>query len=70
MTILPESIDPEDEISILWEHTDEGARVTASLGDAKIVVESEEGSEACVVLVQALPAIMNAAYDAMEQEEA
>lgn len=70
MITVPEGIDPEDEISILWEYTADGTRVTASLGDCKIVVESEDGSDAAIVLVQSLPAIMNAAYDAMNEEDA
>lgn len=69
---IPETIDPEDEIAILWERNPERSRVEASLGDAKIVVESTSdlGADAAVVLVQALPTIMQTAYDAMNQEEA
>jgi hypothetical protein len=69
---IPESIDLEDEIAILWERNEDMARVEASLGDAKIVVESTSdlGADAAVVLVQALPTIMQTAYDAMTQEEA
>lgn len=69
---IPDSIDADDEIEILWERGPEMARVVASLGDAKIVVESTSdlGADAAVVLVQALPTIMQTAYDAMEQEQA
>lgn len=68
---IPESIDLEDEIAILWERNPERARVEASLGDAKIIVESTSdlGADAATVLVQALPTIMQTAYDAMTQEE-
>lgn len=69
---IPDSIDLEDEIAIFWERNEDMARVTAELGDAKIVVESTSdlGADAAVVLVQALPTIMQTAYDAMEQEQA
>ena len=69
---IPETIDPEDEIAILWERTPERSQVIAELGDAKIIVESTSdlGADAAVVLVQALPTIMQTAYDAMTQEEA
>jgi hypothetical protein len=69
---IPESIDLDDEIAIFWESGPGMARVTAELGDAKITVESTSdlGADAAVVLIQALPTIMQTAYDAMEQEQA
>lgn len=69
---IPETIDPQDEIAILWERNPEMSRVVAELGDAKITVESTSdlGADAAVVLVQTLPTIMQTAYDAMNQEEA
>lgn len=69
---IPDSINDDDEIAILWERNEDMARVVAELGDAKIVVESTSdlGADAAVVLVQTLPTIMQKAYDAMEQEQA
>jgi hypothetical protein len=66
---LPESIDPEEEIAILWETEGDILKVTASLGDASILVESEIGSDASFVLVQGLPAIMQSVYEAANEEE-
>ena len=69
---IPESIEEDDEIGIFWERTPEHAQVIVELGDAKITAESTSdlGADAMVVLVQALPTLMQTAYDAMEQENA
>lgn len=66
---LPEGIDPEAEIALTWERNDDIVKVTASLDDATIVVDSQAGSDASHVLVHALPAIMNTAYEAINSQE-
>lgn len=68
MTNLPPGIDPEDEINVTWEHTDDGIRVVASLGEASITVEaSPDAIERLPWLAASLPQILEAAWAQIEQ---
>lgn len=71
MSILPPGIAADDEIAIVWDMTGETLLVTASLGDARITVESatEESVELIPWLIASLPDIMNAAWDAIESQD-
>lgn len=70
MTALPPSITPDDEIGVTWERDDDGVRVVAVLGDASVTVECAYGDQEIVPwLVAALPSILEAAWDAIEQAE-
>ncbi len=68
--ILPDGVGMDDQIELLFERNPERTQVIASLGGAKITVEiSDESEGAGIVLVQALPTIMNEAYAAMDNDQ-
>lgn len=74
MTVqLPVGLNPDDEIAIVYERNEERTQVTTELGGVKIIVsipETEAGLNVGGLLVQALPGIMEAAYQALDEEEA
>lgn len=74
MTALPSHLDPGDEIEVSWERDDISTKVTASLGEASITVETTpEAANTVPWLISAMPSILEAAWSAIEgtpQEEA
>lgn len=66
---LPEGIVPEGEIAITWVRDDLSTKVTATLGEATITVETTEDSAHVVPwLVGALPTILEAAWAQIEAQ--
>jgi hypothetical protein len=69
MSELPGGLEPSDEIEVTWERDEFSTKVTATLGEASIVVEtSEDGSPIVPWMVAALPSILEAAWSAIESE--
>lgn len=70
MTGLPEGVQPGDEVSLTWEHTEDGTKIVASLGEASITVESTEaGAPAVPWLAASLNHILETAWALIEAEE-
>lgn len=73
MTVqMPVGLDPDDEISIVYERTEERTQVVTELGGAKIIVsipDTEAGLNQGGLLVQSLGGIMEAAYQALDEQE-
>lgn len=69
-TTLPNGAVVDDEISLEWEVDDDRTMVTASLGDATIIVETgPEGAEVVPWLVASMPQILETAWAAIETNE-
>jgi hypothetical protein len=69
---MPVGLNPDDEISIVYERNEERTQVVTELGGVKIIVsipDTEAGVNVGGLLVQALPGIMEAAYQALEEQE-
>jgi hypothetical protein len=70
MTALPPDIAPDDEIQVTWERDDVSTKVTATLGEATITVESShEAGPTVPWLVASLPNILEAAWAAIEADQ-
>lgn len=69
--MLPEGITPDDEIEVSWAADEDGISVvTASLGDAEIVIKtSERHAQIIPWLVAAVPGILEAAWQASQAAE-
>jgi hypothetical protein len=69
MTILPPGVQEGDEIAMTWERNEDGIKIVACLGEASITVESSyDAVETVPWLAASLPNILEAAYDALENE--
>ena len=65
---LPEGLSPDDEIEVTWERDDISTKVTVNLGEVTITVETTEASAPLVpLLVAAMPNILEAAWDAIDE---
>lgn len=70
MSALPPEISPDDEVEVVWERDEFSTRVTATLGEATIVIEtSEDGTAVLPWLVAALPNILESAWAAIDNDE-
>lgn len=69
---LPDDAGDARDVDITFNPDDFGIEVVATLGEASIVVEHswEGGAEDAATLVQALPNILMAVQEALDQQEA
>ena len=71
MTALPPEIGPEDEIEVEWNRDDDGTMVLIAMEDVSILVsvDNEAGAQKLPWLIAALPRALDAAWDAINQQE-
>lgn len=70
LAALPEGLEPGMEAEIEWERDDTSATVTVELNGVTIMVDVPyDKVDTAPWLVAALPDIMAAAWDAIEQED-
>lgn len=68
--VLPDGISTDDEIETSWDRDEYSTRITATLGEASITVEaSEDGAHLVPWLLGAMPSILNAVTDAIDNED-
>lgn len=70
ISALPEGIDGDDEIVVLWKTDEDGnTEVTSQLGGAKVVITTDEESVHLVPwLVASAPQVLDAAWSQIEAQ--